>query len=76
VLSLLKDEFDKIIVFVVILIFCTMYYLKPGELTANWVAGIAGVLATLLTQKISKSITDRIDAGSGNGKPPDPTKPQ
>jgi hypothetical protein len=68
-LDLLKEEFDKILVFVVVILLCLMYYLKPGELTAGWVSAIIGVMATLLTQKISKSITDRIDAGNGNGKP-------
>ena len=65
-LALLKDEFDKILVFIIILLLCTMYYLKPGELTAGWVSGIIGVLATLLTQKLR----------SNNGTPPDPTKPK
>lgn len=54
--SLLRDEFDKILVAAVLAASMLLYFFRPGEITAGWVGTVIGVLATLLTQKVAQAV--------------------
>lgn len=70
-LQLLREEFDKILIGLVLAASMTLYYVKPGEITAGWVGTVIGVLATLLTQKVSQAVSAaRSDPENGDGKHP------
>ena len=70
-LQLLRDEFDKILILIVLSGSMFLYYFKPGEITAGWVGTVIGVLATLLTQKVSQAVSAaRSDPENGEGKHP------
>lgn len=64
-MSLIRDEFDKILVFIILMMSMALYFYKTSEITAGWVGTVIGVIATLLTQKVSQAVRAAADVAKG-----------